>query len=1088
MNKTITFLSACALGIGTAFAASDSFTSTQFPPHLMGADYAGVERQAMMKSPLNVDKQIGPYMFGVTANGEFSTPEFVQFYQGSIQKLKPLNFVYLPDDEDEAYYPPLYRFLGGCMTDRGYFGYKVKYYTIGLTYVFRWLKVDPYTGQHEIVADLNDKDIQENWENIYNMTYNWNTKKLYGLANNENGSVTSMVGELDFSNGEFSKKIASLDDYYFAIAAGMDNNFYAIRWIYDADNIIIGTSLDVFDPSFKKIRESEVKVDGEVFKPYYSHGLDFDHTTGDLWWTATDTGAKQFLVKLDPVTGEGVSYGAVGYNDVVIGLALPNFLTADAMTAPAQVSDLTFDICKDGSNEVTLSWTNPTTQWNREPLASMEEVYVYRDDMKNAPVVKLPAKNMMGEKMTWKDTSAARGLHKYFVAAANVADQNGVPDTLWAFVGRDVIGPVENLRATSPDGKTVTLTWDSPVRGDNDGWFSDKDRSYRITRLPDGKVFDNVITDNHFEDTDIPEAMTYTYVVTSYNEDGKGGSAESDPILAGNALKAPVTLDFNDESNANRFTVIDLNGDGVTFSYGYNTNHLGQRSMKFECDDSNNDDELVSPALRVKKGKTYRIDIGFSIGHYGESDRIIHHKYSIMGGLAPTPNDMNEELVKVSDYMTNTRYEDMVLTHYFVAPVDGDYHIGLRWMTEDEANQWIYVQDFHFEEIGDHDLQAKELLTFLSLAQDDENPNVFNVEVYNNGLSTEKDYKVEIGYDFNGNFRPFASTDDFTDYIQVPEIKSHETGMVIIIGNPDLSDDLDIKARVILDSDTNESNDYTPCIKISVVEGPALTNTFIDEMLLTESTATPLSHKAVHTTTQTIYTHEMTGLSTSSQNQLRSLAWEYEADDDFSGSEIEVYLGITGKQGYKSDTPQWVAISEPVYKGIYDIKKGRNYLHIPLTHPFEFNGNENLVVTVINKDEKNEGFLMRFSTFDEFWTNDLFHSLTYAGDARLVPSITTSAGVPQPQAPVLHVSIYDKSGVEEIVVGSSVNYDPYEGTLYSVSGLNEVRAYDFSGRLAGVFHADAATGKVKLNLAKGFYVLRAVERNGNVSTLKVSVR
>lgn len=467
MKKTITFLSACALGIGAAIAAPTSFKTTQFPPLLEKHEAtANVQRKAMQKAPLNTKKPLGPYMFGVTANSAASTPEFVNFYQGSIQKLHPLNTVYLQDDEDESYFPPLYRFLGGCMTDRGYFGFKIKYYTVGITYVYRWLKVDPYTGQHEIAYDLNNQDIQDNWEYIYDMTYNWNTKKLYGLAYNEDKTTTSMVGELDFETGEMTKKVASLKDFYFAFAAGMDNNFYAIRWAYGEDKVITGTVLDVFDPSFKIIRSTEVKVDGKAFKPYYQHGLDIDHTTGDIWWAATNNQAKQYLVKIDPLTGETQNYGSVGYNDVVIGLSLPSFLRGDAMTAPAQVKDLAFEICTDGSDEVTLSWTNPTTQWNREPLTSMEEVYVYRDEMKGEPVGKIAAKDMMGEKMTWKDTSAPRGLHKYFVAAANVAGQNGVPDTIQAFVGRDVIGPVENLKAVSPDGKTVKLTWEVPVRGD----------------------------------------------------------------------------------------------------------------------------------------------------------------------------------------------------------------------------------------------------------------------------------------------------------------------------------------------------------------------------------------------------------------------------------------------------------------------------------------------------------------------------------------------------------------------------------------------------------------------------------------------
>lgn len=528
--------------------------------------------------------------------------------------------------------------------------------------------------------------------------------------------------------------------------------------------------------------------------------------------------------------------------------------------------------------------------------------------------------------------------------------------------------------------------------------------------------------------------------------------------------------------------------------YGYNTNHPGVQGFVFECGNEKNDDMLISPALSVKKGKTYRVDYGISLGFYGEYDRIIHHAYNILGGTEGNAAAMKDVLAEEPDFMTNENYIDFPLTHYFVAPVDGDYYVTLDWLTENEADYWIYIMDFHFEEIGDHDLEAKELLTHLALGIDAENPNVFNVDVYNNGLNAEKDYRVEIGYDFNGSFKPFASSDDFEE-TKAPEVKPRETKTVIIIGNPDVpsngSTEAEIKARVILDSDNNDVNDFTEPVKISLVEGPGLTNTFIDEHLVTESTATPLTHNAIHSTTQTIYTPEMTGLDRNSNNYLRSLAWEYSADEDLSGSEIEVYLGITGKQGYKQKNPAWLGVSAPVYKGKYDIKKGKNYLHIPLATPFEFAGNQSLVVTVINKDDINNGFLMRFTNFDEYWTLDSFHSLVYTGNERFVPTLSASKGSALPQAPVIHASIVSEAGggnVEEVTIGSSVNFNPADATVYSLNGVKEVRAYDFSGNLAGIFYAEGAADRVKLNLEKGFYVLRVVENNGTVANLKVSVR
>ena len=62
----------------------------------------------------------------------------------------------------------------------------------------------------------------------------------------------------------------------------------------------------------------------------------------------------------------------------------------------------------------------------------------------------------------------------------------------------------------------------------------------------------------------------YYYVVTAFNGDIEGRSAESNRMLFGTAIEPPYFEDFEDtNAGAVMFTIIDANKDGNTWKYGY---------------------------------------------------------------------------------------------------------------------------------------------------------------------------------------------------------------------------------------------------------------------------------------------------------------------------------------------------------------------------------------------------------------------------------------------------------------------------------------------------------------------------------------
>ena len=145
---------------------------------------------------------------------------------------------------------------------------------------------------------------------------------MYGLVQNDDGQVKSRIGKVNLSNSEVYDLI-QLDEYYLAAAFDYDGNLYAIRWDYNSEGNITGTRLDRFDMDFKVVDSKKVTVDGKAFMSYYQRGLDFDYTTGELIWAATNNEADQYTVRIEPETAATTNYGKVGFNEVMTGLHVP---------------------------------------------------------------------------------------------------------------------------------------------------------------------------------------------------------------------------------------------------------------------------------------------------------------------------------------------------------------------------------------------------------------------------------------------------------------------------------------------------------------------------------------------------------------------------------------------------------------------------------------------------------------------------------------------------------------------------------------------------------------------------------------------
>lgn len=1049
----------------------------------------------MQKAPLNQDKAKGTFIFGSMFDDFNRYRNFSSFYSNQASLVTKIKRV-APESDDDLYVQ-LFGVMAGCYDgDGSYVAIRLKLYSLGITYLHDVVKVNPATGETTVLYSYTEKE-QSTLPLPYDLAYNPADGKIYALAydrQDDNNIPVTKLCTLDLKTGRLND-VCSLGHYYFAHAFDYDGNLYGVTWTYarqgSGDFEITGSRLDRFDDEFEIDKSQTLKVNEQAFRPQYQHTLEFDYTTGDLFWGATDIDANEQLVRINPDNGETTTYGRIGYNEIFLGMYIP-FRTADARTAPAMVSNLAYTVDPEGANKTTLSWTNPTTQWNRKALNDLVEVNIYRDKYEGTPVGTVAAAGKVGENMSWTDETADRGVHKYYVVASSKKGEKGIMDSISCFVGRDLPGAPTDVRATTTDAKTVTVTWGAPNRGDSDGWF-DKDVTYTVTRMPGNTVLVENTTDMTLRDTDIPEATLYSYHVVATNAEGPGEAGISNGVFAGQSIKLPYHTDLSDEVEANRFTTIDANGDGRTFAWDFNTN-LFRNSIRFDQNDNANDDYLVSPPLAVKAGHSYRVTYVLSVGRYGVQNQEWYQSMNIVGGKGNTLAALTDKLAEFPEVEFPGSYGRNSISAEFSCDEDGEYFVAYHnnYSPNDGDLSWMYVEDVLIEEIFENDLRASDLETAAVLSS--KTDNVFKVKVTNLGSKTQKDYTVKVAFlTVTGNKVDFAETSD------VPELKHNESAVIELKGKPEVEvGDYSVVGYVVLLGDEFTDNDVTDEAAVSIDDKEALNVKILQDNDLGTSTNTPMQFYNPYSACQTVYSPDMLGIASEDGDDtlnIYRLAYDYTSDRDIKDVELKIYMGQSTTNAFPELNKTWIQNNqELVFDGKVDIVKGRGVLLIDLDEKFEFDPSMSLVVTVLKKSFAVAGeFPVHFDTFHNEIASPWYHSIRYNGGTEFDMENTdtfSDRSYVDHSAPVLYLAVPGAvpDGVDTPVVGllgADVRYA--DGRIY-FSGVDakNVAVYTVDGKLVKDEAVAAGASSVALDVVAGVYLVRVTDAEGVVYSCKIN--
>ena len=468
--------------------------------------------------------------------------------------------------------------------------------------------VDLATGA---VTDIND------WKDEYfvinDMTYDYTKGLIYAMCrtfyiddfltgfnfqysglytiNPTTGVMTEVKQFIDWGS------VALGNATYYTLACDLNGRLWSVNQngqlvYFDADNDY-----------------AEVVVGATGMHPAQTtQSMEFDHSSGTLYWCYDPSSSVSELLVVDTATGHCSSVGPTGSDSHLVGLYIPFDVPADA--APAAVSAYTITPDPAGGLSAQLSWTNPVKSFGGYNLATISRVFIER----NGEIIATLTGATPGATMEYTDNVTTPGLYTYTVIPANSVG-NGCASGITRWVGLDVPSAVTNLGIGRLDDDNAYLEWEAPTSGLHGGIIDNSTLGYKITRMPDGTVVASDCRETSFTDTNVPGTGRYSYIVESHTATGVGDVAKSVEIALGNGIDSfPWSTMFADQSEFNLWTVVNVNG-GSSWKWkqrsvpsdGYETQAM------YEFDNANDgDDYLISPDLYLRKGARYTVKFAYA--------------------------------------------------------------------------------------------------------------------------------------------------------------------------------------------------------------------------------------------------------------------------------------------------------------------------------------------------------------------------------------------------------------------------------------------------------------------------------------------
>ena len=528
---------------------------------------------------------------------------------------------------------------------------------------------------------LSEHTLTDNCESTTtSLAYDATTDKIYGF--NETYTETYVVS-VDPETGEMTRLGNMLDRNYkfFAMACSPTGELYCTYLNKNTDAVYLG-----------KVRKSDGKVamirgisatnllPGDSFiNSAYDQAMFYNNATGKLYWMFQSSSMllyKEYtaIFEVNPVNAEAVMVAYI--EDALQGPGA--FLLEPDMKAPAVISNFKWTPDVAGSQSGTMTFDIPAEAYDGSQLSGDLQLSISNGDN-----VLLNSSVTPGQAFSKHFDNMPTGWQQFKIHLTNAAGE-GPTVQRKEFIGFDTPKAPTNIKLTSNDLHT-TLTWTAPTEGIY-GKDIDKDQlTYNVVRYPGEETVAEGIKECRFEE-DHPSNMTrYVYKVTPVANGVTGRSALSNNLIVGTPLEVPYGGMFTSAADMyNYYTILDSNGDGVTWQYDTE----GTRAYYGYNEAEGGDDWLITPPINYQAGKTYRITFNAvsSSSSYRESLQVTF-------GSDRTPEAQDKVLLDIPEVpaLSDLDAPDGYSLDVTV-PTDGVYYFGFHAVSE-KFREYLFVDN-----------------------------------------------------------------------------------------------------------------------------------------------------------------------------------------------------------------------------------------------------------------------------------------------------------------------------------------------------------------------------------------------------------
>ncbi len=1082
------YLSLLLAGLTAAPALGQKTTVNAFPKPLAPVANAGMKAPQFHLPSAIDDKKKGITMYAGQRLDQSKHRSWVKWQTGdSFNFTKIYEYIHhdkYNEDQQRGIYMGAYD-----SSNDTYYAFFNMHYTYG-DMPMALAKVDMLTGDTTNVfqfADLAKPDVEQTaWYNgryKYAMAYDPVQKVMYALgADYENGDPNlgyTVLYEVNLNAttlNDLFTKVKDMDGLYWDFCFDTQGNAWFAQKYGGSDGIVKGTNLVKMDGDFNRISEVKMQSEwGEDINSIYFSTMYFDNSTGDLYYLPCSDYGSTSLYKVNPTTGISQSVAWFNQGNHFTGLYIP-YLTADNGAAPARVSGLDAQADLNGAMKDTIKWVTPSKTWAGDDLANLQTVKIYRknagyatteltktaDLIANSQLLATVPATEKETAMSWVDENPTDGINTYYVLAANDKG-NGVIDSIRCYMGIDVPGAVGNIMLEK-NGTGVNISWDAPEKGANNGYIGTEGLSYKITRLPDSVVVAENVTDTKYTDNTLGEHQSYSYTVQAVNAKGAGAIATSNPIMAGAALKTPVSLAFDTQADADSWSTNKMN-NSIYFSYAGGWIDDYKCMIGYGTSTGTVEGTLISPPLYLEEGKTYRFTTDFQADYFDDA------YFDLYVGVGTNSESQDGATIIASregeqyaEQYHREKYED-----YFVAPASGTYYYTLRVKTVDKYNIFKLF-GLKVDYVAESDMAATSIDGVLEAVA--QQANECTVKVRNLGSKDQENYTVKLLMDNEGKMVEVGSGTG------TELLKTGETADVKVSFNPPYDGVWDFYGVVVANGDEVRANDTTAVKTLKVLEAGSQGWTNI----VTTGHKEDLSsfglfwNDSESEYSQSVYYPEE--IKTIKGGVIKRIGWMYDGADNLTDRsnpvDVKIYLAHTDKKSF-AGVGDLVLPSdrELVVEGQMVFEPGKDHLiSFALDTPFEYNNEQNLAVICEKSGTTGYNMCALWHIYNNDWSTGYVER-----------TLMNSGGYwSRAELPILFLGIYDPTGVERVqLVGADV---AYANGLLAFDQVVNAEVYTVGGKLVSFFKGSSA----RLNLAKGMYVVRATAADGQVMVKKINVK